>query len=736
MTANFHPPKTSDATEDEIDLLALFFSIYEQWVFVAIITGAFLLGGLVYAFLATPIYKANAVIQVEQKSSGIPGLSEVSELFGEESSAITEIELIRSRKVIGVAVEKERLDTILEPNYFPVIGKALAKRGMPITMGHGASGKELLEVTTFTVPESQFGEEHTIEAGANGSFRLLSAEGDTILTGVQGELAQKAGYAIFVQQLESEPKVEFTITKSRFLNSILHYQQALSVSEKGKDSGIIVLSLEHESPQRAEDILNRISDAYIRQNVERHSAEAAQSLDFLHGQLPDVRKNLEGAEEKFNQFQVEAGSVDISVETEALLSQVVAIESDIAQLRLQRAELDRKYTKDHPTYVAWQEQLTELIQRKTDLDDKVKSLPFTQQELLGLRRDLEVSTVIYTQMLNNIQELDIARAGAVGNVRLIDEAATNVEEPVKPNRKIIVALSFILGLFLAIAMVLVRRALHNGIETPEEIEALGLPVYATVPLSEAQVRLDRSNEEMGKKDKILGQLSAKILAEHDPTDVSIEALRSLRTSLHFAMLETKSNAIMISGASPGIGKSFVSANLAAVIANSGKQVLLIDADMRRGPLHSMLRIDNSMGLSEVLSKQAPLSGAIRRTEISTLYLMPRGSAPPNPSELLMSEFFTECMDRVKQKFDFVIIDTPPILAVTDANIIGQHCGVTFLVVRHGKNTVKEIEVSYKRFMQSNVPVKGAILNAVEKKTAGYGYGYNSYNYAYDYKPKE
>ena len=733
MTTNFNPTQAARDSEDEIDLIELFMAIYEKRFFVCGITAAFLLCGLIYAFLATPIYKANSIIQVEQKSSGIPGLSDVAELFGEESSAITEIELIRSRKVIGVAVEKERLDIKVEPKYFPIIGKAFALRGMPISLGHSASGDEVIEVLTFTVPNNQYGEPHSIESIGDEGFVLKSPSGGTILSGRQGELIEQDGYSIYVQQIDAEPKVEFEITKKRFLNTILHYQEAMGVSEKGKDSGIIVLSLENESPQRAEDILNQISSAYIRQNVERQSAEAAQSLDFLHSQLPDVRMNLEGAEDKFNQYQVEAGSVDISVETEALLSQVVSIESDIAQLKLQRAELDRKYTSDHPTYVAWREQLTELTQRKQELNDKVKNLPYTQQELLGLRRDLEVSTVIYTQMLNNIQELDIARAGAVGNVRLIDEAATNIVDPVKPNKKIIIILSFILGLFVAIAIVLLRRALHNGVESSEEIEAMGLPVYATVPLSDSQVKLDREKEETSRKDKLLSGYTAQLLAEYDPTDVSIESLRSLRTSLHFAMLETKSNAIMISGASPGVGKSFVSANLAAVIANSGKQVLLIDADMRRGPLHAHLRIDNSMGLSDVLSKQAPLSGAIRRTEISTLYLMPRGSAPPNPSELLMSEFFTDCMNRVKEKFDFVIIDTPPILAVTDANIIGQQCGVTFLVVRYGLNSIKEIELSYKRFMQSSVPIKGAILNAVEKRASGYGY--NSYDYAYEYKPK-
>jgi len=732
------PSSTASNSDDEIDLIALFFSIYEKRVFIVVVTFCFLLLGIIYALMATPVYKANAVIQVEEKSTGIPGLSEVTEMFGEESSAITEIELIKSRRVIGVAVDKENLDISTEPVYFPVVGSAFARKGFPITLGNYANGEEALVVSTFTVPEEYFGEKHIIESTGSGGYLLISPEGKILLAGRQGELSTKNGYSIFVQEIDAGPKVQFAITKNRALNTILNYQQLLSVSEKGSDSGIIVLSLEDESPKRAEDILNEISDAYIRQNVERQSAEAQKSLEFLHNQLPEVRRNLETAEKRLNEFQVKAGSVDISVETEALLDQVVAIEADIAQLKLQKAELDRKYTKDHPTYVAWQEQLAELNQRKIELNDKVKGLPSTQQELLGLRRDVEVSTVIYTQMLNNIQELDIARAGAVGNVRLIDAAATNIEEPVKPNKKIIVALSFILGLFISIAIVVLRKAFHNGIETPEQIEDIGLPVYASIPLSETQAKVDVSKSRPGFHRKKLSPHVIGLLAQRDPTDISIESLRSLRTSLHFAMMEARNNVIMISGASPEVGKSFVASNLAAVVANSGKRVLIIDGDLRKGYLHKAFEVENTAGLSDALSMQVEINAVIKRTWVNNLFVIPRGSAPPNPSELLMSERFKQCLDSLGKLFDYIIVDTPPILAVTDAAIIGSHCGVGFLVVRYGVNSPKEVELSYKRFVQNNIPIKGAILNAIEKKSHGYGYGYGykNYNYSYEYKPEQ
>lgn len=723
------------SNDDEIDLLELLFGFWEKRIFISIVVFIFLCLGVAYAMLTTPIYQANTVIQVEEKTSALPGLSEVSELFGEESSAITEIELIRSRRVIGVAVEEENLDIQITPKFLPVIGKAAARYGLPINIANYATGTEILEITSLSVPEDMYGEKLELISDGGGKFRLFGSEGELILKGSEGQKVTEGDYSLFVRSLIADENATFYVTKSRRLNTILRYQKLLSVSEKGKDSGIIVLSLEDESPQKAESILSVITTAYIRQNVERQSAEAAKSLDFLHDQLPEVKQNLETAESAFNAYQVDAGSVDISAETAALLEQVVQIESDIAQLKLQKAELDRKYTKDHPTYLAWEKQLAELNQRQSELNEKIKSLPFTQQEMLGLRRDLEVSTAIYTQMISNIQELDIARAGAVGSVRLIDEAATNVEEPVKPKKEIIVVLSFLLGFLMAVGAVLVQRAFQRGVKDPDELEELGLPVYASVPLSDGQLKLDRVSKHRFRVQKISDDDHPDgLLAVSDPTDISIESLRSLRTSLHFAMMEASNNIIMISGASPSVGKSFVAGNLAALLANSEKRVLLIDGDLRKGCLHSMLGANNDQGFSEVLSNQINLGSAIQKLEVENLFLIPRGSAPPNPSELLMSQLFSSCMQKVSSTFDYVIIDSPPVLAVTDAVIVGQQCGVAFMVVRYGFNSVKEVEVACKRFAQNNVPIKGAVLNAIERNQSSYGYkyGYN-YNYAYEYK---
>jgi tyrosine-protein kinase Etk/Wzc len=735
---------TSRQQQDgDIDLLALFGTLWESKALIAAVTAAFILLGVSYSLLSTPVYSANAIIQVEEKSPGLPGMSDVTEMFGGESAAITEIELLKSRKVVGAAVDKLHLDIIAKAHYLPVIGEAIARRfradkgqlNTPLLgFSRDAWGGEYISVSRFAVPATSYNKQYTLIAGKNGGYTLLSPNNEPIVSGTVGKTITAPGYELFIGELVARPGTEFLLIKRRRLSAIISLQGALVASEIGKDSGIIALSLENTKPRHAENILNVVARTYLRQNVERQSAEAAKSLAFLKDQLPTIKKDLEEAERKFNEYQVKAGSVNISAEAEALLEQVVDIESGIAELQLKKSELDRLYTRDHPAYQAWRDQMTEQRARKEIFSARIKGLPVTQQQLLGLRRDLEVGTEIYTQMLNNIQELDIVRAGTVGNVRIVDDAAVNIEQPVKPKKSLIVVIATLIGGFFGVAIVLLRAALNRGVENPDDIEAIGMPVYASIPLSTEQSKLDRSvmgSRSLTRRPK--NQHPTALLAHRNPTDITIEALRSLRTSLHFAMLEASNNIMMISGPSPNVGKSFVSGNLAAVIAQAGQRVLLIDMDLRKGYMHKMFDMGPEDGVSDVLAKRVDLEKAIKPTKINELFILPRGAIPPNPSELLMSKGLTELFEKVSDQYDLIIVDTPPIMAVTDAAIVGRQCGVTMIVARFGLNPIKELQVTKQRFEQNGVTVKGVVLNAVERRASGYGYGYGYGYYHYDYK---
>lgn len=414
------------------------------------------------------------------------------------------------------------------------------------------------------------------------------------------------------------------------------------------------------------------------------------------------------------------------METESLLERIVDLEKQLNELSFTEAEISRRFTTSHPTYQALLEKKQQLQNERDQLEERVDSLPETQQQVLRMSRDVKVNQEVYVQLLNKMQEMKIARASTVGNVRILDEAAVQ-PAPVEPKKPLIVVLATLLGGMLAVGLVLVRGLLRRGVESPEQIEDAGIPVYATVPLSDEQGKLIKRVKH--RNDKSGQDISSGILAERAPADTAIEAIRGLRTSLHFAMLEAGNNLLAITGPSPGIGKSFVSINLAAVCAQAGQRVLVVDADMRKGHVHHAFGGRSEGGLSELLSGKAALADVTRSGSIEGLDYISRGSAPPNPSELLMQERFSQFLADIREQYDLVVIDTPPILAVTDAAVIGKQCGTTLMVTRFQMNPVKELEIAKRRLETTGVPVKGAILNAMERKAAtSYGYGY--YNYAY------
>ncbi|HHF2933491.1 TPA: polysaccharide biosynthesis tyrosine autokinase [Vibrio alginolyticus] len=712
--------KQSRQADDEIDLGKLFGIILDaKWLILCTVV-LFSIIGVGVAILSTPIYKADALIQIESKSSG--GISamvgDMGELFSAESSATTEIEIIKSRMILGGTVDKFNLTTVVSPNYMPIIGKGLAR----------LQGEQIsLSVSRFNAPSYAVGVPLTLEVidSEKQTFRLLEDDNNVILEGKVGELLERNGYQFLATELVAQTGDSFTVSKISKLDAINKLQENLSISERGKQTGIISLSFSGEDRAKIQDILNDISQNYFLQNVQRNSAEAEQSLEFLKGHLPDIKTKLTASEDVLNRFRQENESIDLGLEAQSTLKVMVELEAQLNELTFKESEISQRFTQDHPAYKSLLDKRETLLKEKERLNKQVQKLPKTQREVLRMTRDVEVNQQIYIQLLNKVQELNIIKAGTVGNVRILDNAQS-FSKPIKPKKALIVVLATLLGGMAGVAFVLIRAAFHRGVETPDQIEQIGMPVYASVPKSIQQLEFaNKLKRNKGSNNELV------LLAEANPADLSIEALRSLRTSLHFAMMEAKNNVLMISGPAPSIGKTFVSTNFAAVAAKTGQKVLLIDADMRKGYLQQCfgLRWDN--GLSDYLSGKTSLSNIIKSTSIDNLDVVTRGQVPPNPSELLMHPRFKSFVDEMSAQYDLVIIDTPPVLAVTDPSIVGALAGTTLMVARFDQTTLKEIEVAQGRFEQSGVEVKGVILNAVEKKASNsYGYGYGYYNYAY------
>ncbi|MFW2786749.1 polysaccharide biosynthesis tyrosine autokinase, partial [Acinetobacter baumannii] len=497
-----------------------------------------------------------------------------------------------------------------------------------------------------------------------------------------------------------------------------------AVAERGKLTGVLGLNYQGQDKEHITKVLNAILATYSAQNIERRSAESAQTLKFLDEQLPDLKKQLDDAERQFNKFRQQYNTVDVTKESELYLTQSITLETKKAELEQKQAEMAAKYTAEHPAMREINGQLAAINKQIGELNSTLKQLPDVQRQYLQLYREVEVKTQLYTALLNSYQQLRIAKAGEIGNVRIVDTAVEPVE-PIKPKKLLVLILSVFVGGFIGALIALLRNMLRTGIKDSGQIEnEMDLPVYATVPRSPIQ----ESRIKILKKKK-----SIPILAVKNSDDIAIESLRSIRTAIHFALANAKNNIIMIAGPSPEVGKSFISTNLATIFAQGNKRVLLIDADMRRGYMHKYFDVDVKPGLSELLSGQADLQKVLHKTQVANLDVITRGKSPTNPSEILSSNQFKELLEQLQSQYDHIIIDTPPVLAVTDGIIISQYTGVNLIVARYAKSQMKELELTVNRFEQAGVKVNGFILNDIQRASAGYGYGYN---YAYAYKAQK
>lgn len=726
------PQIAHEAEEEGISLGEILATLMEYKWLIASITLAALIIGLAFTFVSKPVYRADGLLQVEEKGSGAGSLKALQPLLGDDTTVSAEIEILGSRMVLGRVVEKLKLDLIATPKTFPLIGGTIARRyageepNTPLLgLSSYAWGGEVIQVDSLDVPRPYLDQQLILTLGEAGAFSIADKDDEVVLKGTVGTRASSNGFSVFIAQIKARPDTRFRLTKLSTESAIADIRYRYAVKERGKKSGVLELSLIGPDAKQIELVLDEIQKVYVRQNVERRSAEAEKTLKFLDAQLPALKVQVDAAEAAYNNYRQSRGSLDLSLETQGVLKSVVEVEDAAVKLKQEREELRQRFTAEHPTVQAVDAKLARLNDRRKQFDGEVSRLPETQQTVLRLARDVEVSTKLYTELLNTAQQLKVSKAGTVGDVRVIDPAAV-ARQPIGAKPLAILSIAILLGLVVSLITIWLLRTLRVVVEDPETIEAqLGLPVYATVPHSKSELALDRRL----KKGEGMGEL----LAVKFPEDDAVESLRSLRTTLHFALLDAQQNSLLITGSSPGLGKSFISKNLGAVLAQLGKRVVIIDADMRRGHINKEFALPRAMGVSEFVTGQATLENIIKPTSVPNLYVVTTGQIPPNPSELLMHSRFEELLKQLSEQFDNLIVDAPPILAVSDAAIIGRHVGATLMVARAGKHPIRELEQAVKRMNQAGVQVKGFVFNDLNTDRQRYRYGYKGYVYRYSYK---
>ena len=693
--------------------------------------------GACYALFGPRVYESNLLIQVEDadRSAGnFPGDANAAAAgINVKTPTAGETEIIKSRMILNQAMENTKLFITAQPDYLPVVGALIARHSKGLStpgffgLGHYVHGTESITVAQMDVPPALEGKKFQLIAGAGGNYTLTSNELDTTLQGSVGvpmDAAVPGGTVhLLVGNFDAEPGAAFTLTRNSKQLTLLALQNDLRVVEKGKQSGVVDVSLQSSDRYRLADVLNEISRLYVRQNIDQKTAQAERALNFLDTELPKFKQNLEQSEDSYNSYRNQNGTISLDDEARNALGQSVDLQSKLLDAKQRRLDLVGRFTAAHPAVQTLDTQIASLKKELGGVDGRIRRMPMLQQNSLRMQRDIKVNTDLYASLLNSSLQMRLAKEGKVGNVRVLDQALL-AEKPVRPKALIVMLLSVAGGVFLGVLVALLRKNMRKSVGSAAEIEALtGLDVYSTIALSPQQRQLDRA---IGA-----GKPGVQLLAAAHPDDPAIEGLRRMRTALRFVMLGAPNNRVLITSGSPGAGKTFVSANFAAVLAAQGKRVLLVDADLRRGSVESQFGLRREGGLADVLTGGIRLEQAIHRQVMPYLDVMTSGQLPHDPASLLSSDAFVQTLSILSAQYDAVIVDAPPALVASETAAMAPAMGTLLLVARAGDSESGELLESAKRMSHVGASFHGVIFNAMDasqRQFASYAYSYSYPSY--------
>ncbi|KWE65144.1 protein-tyrosine kinase [Burkholderia ubonensis] len=718
---------------------------------VILITAAVTIAASLYCVLATRVYSADAVLQVDRSNSGGLGIAAQPNAQTQQPAtpmaqlSQTEIQIIRSRAVLTPIIERYRLFVSVTPRAVPVLGRIAERFATP---GHLAApwlglsgygwGGEQADIAVLDVPASLESKELEFTALQDGGYRLADPDGHVLVEGAVGKVASGSGVRILITQLVARPGTRFGITRYNEIDAMQRFLRDLRVSEQGADTGLIKVSYESADPVRATAIANDIAQNYMASHIAYRQDEANRMLAFVNGELPRLRTEMKVAEDKLARHQATTASLQPASESQVYLQGIMDFDRQIATLTIQRTQMLEHFTTESTQVRTIDQQLGQLNMAKRNFEARFASMPAAARQSADLTRDAKVAEQIYVAMVGKANELSVTRAGTIGNAHILD-AAVRPAAPIKPQSAFIIPIGSVLGLMCGVLFVTVPRRFSSKIEDPVAVERrFRLSGLGVIPFSEEQVRLSRCLQQVDATQRepdtcgdapapripdgragvpddaapSMCDLRSTLLAMRCPQDVSVEALRCVRTAVVSEVADLPGKVLVITSPTPSTGKSFVASNLAVLLAETGSRVLLIDADLRRGNLAARFGQPRACGLADLLAGQIDARRAIRPIIDDRLSFISTGPYTANPSVLLSTPRMDELLDEFRASFDFVIVDSPPVLAVSDASMAARSADATILVLRANVQTEREIEETLSRLERAGARVIGPVFNAV------------------------
>src|SRR3990167_3371816 len=659
QTRQFTNASGSFSPEDKIDFQKVFGQIYQsKWVILASAIGALFISSI-YTFLhTTPTYQSTGLMQVNAQTTNDSMLSSLGYKTNVGSSSIdTQSALMKTRYILQPVVLQNHLNITATPRYFPVFGKWMARnyqgKGLAkpfLRLKSYAWGGEEAQIRRFVVPKTMVGHSFQLIVGEENTYQIYSAPGELALSGKTGEMAARDGIELELV-LKARPGTEFVISYQSPIGVSTQLANRLQISNvlginSSQSTGIVQLQLTGSDPDSVVSVLNSIMSYSVEKSVSKKTHETQKTLFFLNRRVPQLESAVAQAEDAVNQYHSRHGILNMGAVQYYLMAQLTTLERTLERLKIEKQTLLQIYTPLHPVVIAAATKEAELQQKLAVVHEKIKKFPFENQEEVNLKRNIRLKYVTYVSLLNRSQQLEIAKAGFIPDIIALTDATPAAMLPTHKVFKSLVG--FFIGALFSIMLVLIKSILTKTVESAEQLEEeLQLPVQAVIPHSRKQKQMEKARQ---KSLNTFGTaLTAPlILAKQSVDDISIESLRSLRMSLQMMAAGSSHRIIATLGSLSNIGKSFVSLNLAQVIADTGKRTLLIDADVRKGRLHHALLQSKSNGLSEYLEGKCSYENLVRSIDHGFFYI-PCGSCTQHPIGLFESQRFQDLIAKVRQE---------------------------------------------------------------------------------------
>ncbi|NND91925.1 MAG: AAA family ATPase [Granulosicoccus sp.] len=695
------------------------------------------LAAWLYLISTEKTYETSALVEVLEQKNYFDEDGKVNQTDWNAPTIREEANLLRSRKVLSPVVETFNLRISAEPKTIPVLSDLT--REIPAlaalidqldVVRQYAWSDESVTLSELSVPRKWEDKALTLTSLGENAYSL-SDPNDGILIAqaevgrpVQVDIPNQDPLIITVASLDAAAGVQFSVVRASLQAAVSSLRSELSTETTDSKSRMITVNLRGNDPDHIAELTNAILDEYTGVKLGSQNRSSDEKLEVFEKQLPGVEAELRAAEIALSEFRRSAGSFGEDTQTNFKLGQLDKLETQLLEKEVERDDLLKRYTVNHPTPKRLQKEIDVLNDKIRQVRGTLSARPNTQRELSILEDEVETKGKLFNEISAELQKLRLANVGNVGEVQIIDDALPP-RKPVSPSALLAIVGGTLTTLFLYTLFLTLRSALSTVISDQDALErASGLPVFMNIPRSSAQRRLGSpvtvdprrllpgSSENEGSK-----AISGNVLALSKPEDYSIENLRGLRSMLEDVMAGANNNVLMFTSPLPGMGKSFLSLNLAVLIAQTGKKVLLIDADYQRGQLHKSLGLAAGPGLPEVVRGKSELKETVKATSVANLYCIPRGySGGSNGVDMPSDKEFGAFLDVVAPRFDIAIIDTPPVLSVSTAASLGKHAGSTIMVVKEGEVKEPQLNEALKRLTFSGVRVSGCIMNGSSAPT--------------------